>query len=190
MHSSIPGMDDEQIVRKVAAGDREAFAELYDRYAAVLLAQARRILRSQNEAEDLVHDLYLEVWRCADTYEASRGTVRAWLCVRARSRALDRLKAAHLSRRSAQDVNELIELATAEPESMLAMDGDAVRRSLDALPGEQRTVLELFYFDGLSLPEISERLSVPLGTVKSRASRAIGKLRADLSGELGAAGAR
>jgi RNA polymerase sigma-70 factor, ECF subfamily len=188
MHRSMPGLDDEDLVLMIAAGDREAFGELYDRYAAALLSQARRILRSQDEAEDLVHDLYLEVWRCAHTYESSRGTVRAWLAVRTRSRALDRLKTSHHARRSFQDVNDLVELSAPEPESALAWDTEAVRRSLDGLSADQRKVLELFYFDGLSLPEISELLDVPLGTVKSRASRAIGKLRAEL-GEAGAIGA-
>jgi RNA polymerase sigma-70 factor (ECF subfamily) len=178
-------VSDEELVRKIAAGDRVALGDLYDRYAPMVLAQARRILRNDIEAEDLVHDVYLEVFRCAHTYETARGSVRAWLSVRVRSRALDRLKRSRLGRRVPGDVNdapEVVALASRETASGLKSDAEAVRRALGALPAEQRTVLELFYFDGLSLPEIGEKLSVPLGTVKSRASRGIGRLRAELAG--------
>lgn len=171
---------DEEIVRRIASGDRLALASLYDRYAPLLLAQARRALGSPAEAEDLVHDVYLEVWRQAHSYSSARGTVRAWLSVRLRARALDRLRRAHNARRADGDVTELSDASVDEGSALFRADGEHVRRALAGLPADQRTVLELFYFDGLSLLEIGEKLTVPLGTVKSRASRALSRLRAEL----------
>ena len=175
-----PALGDEDVLRQIAAGDRAALAALYDRYSPLLLAQARRMLKSPSEAEDLVHDVFLEVWRRAHTYTPARGSVRAWLTVRVRSRAVDRLRLARNTRHDAQDVSELADLSAAEPEGTPGLDHDIVQRALAGLPAEQRAVLELFYFDGLSLPEIGERLTVPVGTVKSRASRALSKLRTEL----------
>lgn len=175
--------DDVTLIDGAAAGDRDCLAGLYDRYAPVLLAIGRRILGDRREAEDLLHDVFLEVWRQAGDYDAARGTVRAWLLMRMRSRALDRRKAAAFSRRADAPPAD----AGADPagdDPLLGPDRAAVRRALAALPAEQRQVLELGYFEGLSSSEIAERVRAPVGTVKSRVAAALAKLRAGLGDEV------
>lgn len=171
---------DVTLISGAAAGDRDCLAGLYDRYASALLAIGRRILGDRREAEDLLHDVFLEVWRQAGDYDEARGTVRAWLIMRMRSRALDRRKAAAFSKRADLPAPEAIVDGAAErsEDPALGPDRDAVRRALAELPAEQRQVLELGYFEGLSSSEIAERVRAPIGTVKSRVAAALSKLRA------------
>ena len=171
--------DDRALVARVAGGDQTALGRLYDRYVATLLALARRMLGDAREAEDLVHDLFLEVWRQAGDYDGARGSVRAWILMRLRSRALDRRKSPRLARRSSLDDAPIASLESADDPS-IAADRSRVRRALGGLPGEQRLVLELSYFEGLSSSEIAERETLPLGTVKSRLAAGMHKLRAAL----------
>ncbi|HKA88886.1 MAG TPA: sigma-70 family RNA polymerase sigma factor [Haliangiales bacterium] len=171
--------DDPTLVTRVAGGDTGALARLYDRYAGMLLALARRMLGDAREAEDLVHDLFLEVWRAAGDYDGARGTVRAWILMRLRSRALDRRKSPRLARRSPLDDAPVGDMAAPDDPSMAA-DRSRVRRALVGLPAEQRLVLELSYFEGLSSSEIAERETLPLGTVKSRLAAGMQKLRVSL----------
>jgi len=174
-----------ELITAVAAGDRRGLAALYDRYAPILMGVGTRMLGSRREAEDLLHDLFLEVWRQARHYDAARGSVRTWLLLRLRSRALDRRKAAAWSR--VVSVEDRPGVAERAPEAgaedpLLGPDRTRVHEALAALPGEQRAVLELGYFDGLSSAEIAARLSIPIGTVKSRVAAALAKLRARLAG--------
>lgn len=173
-----PGSDDDddvRLVRAIAAGDRAGLAALYDRYAPILLGLAMRIIRDRREAEDLLHDVFLEVWRSARDYDLTRGRVRTWLVVRMRSRALDVLKSARVSRRSGDA--EALDRMVAEPEPGEAPDRRRVRAVLAELTAEQRRVLELAYFDGLSCSEIATQLAIPIGTVKSRLAAGLGRLR-------------
>ncbi|MBL9100564.1 MAG: sigma-70 family RNA polymerase sigma factor [Myxococcales bacterium] len=163
-------------VAAMARGDTEGLAALYGRYAAIMLATARRILGDPRGAEDVVHDVFLEAWRQAVTYDPARGSVRTWLLVRLRSRALDRCRAAALRR----TVAELPETADDDDASELP-DHQRLRMVLRALPDEQRAVLEHAYFAGLSASEIAAELRIPIGTVKSRLGAALKKLRAALS---------
>jgi RNA polymerase sigma-70 factor (ECF subfamily) len=167
--------EDVEAIRAIAAGDRKGLAALYDRYAPILLGLAMRMIRDRREAEDLLHDVFLEVWRSARDYDLTRGRVRTWLVVRMRSRALDVLKSARVSRRSG-DV-EVLERMVAEPEPGASPDRERVRRVLTELSGEQRQVLELAYFDGLSCSEIATHLAIPIGTVKSRLAAGLSRLR-------------
>jgi RNA polymerase sigma-70 factor (ECF subfamily) len=167
--------DDVALVRAMAGGDRRALATLYDRHASYLLALALRILKSRGEAEDLLHDVFLEVWRSARDYDPGRGRVRTWLVIRMRSRALDVVKSARISRRSGDE--QVLERVVADADLTSSPDQARVRGALSALSPEQRAVLELAYFDGLSCSEMAERLDVPIGTVKSRVAAALTKLR-------------
>ena len=176
------GTEEVELVRAMARGDRSALAALYDRFSPALLAVAVRVLGDRREAEDLLHDVFLEAWRHSAEYDPARGTVRAWLLVRARSRALDRRKSAGVARTTSVDperFNETADDGTNDPST--APDRTTVRRLLLELTAEQRTVLELGYFEGLSSTEIAERLGVPIGTVKSRVAAALGKLRSGLA---------
>ena len=173
--------DDVALITAVANGDRRGLEQLYERYAAILLGVALSVLRgSRQEAEDLLHDVLLEVWQHAGDYDRNRGTVRTWMTLRMRSRAFDRLKSASRSRTvSLEDAPGAEERARrneggATPE--MAPDFAKVRSALSELPVEQRQVIELQYFEGLSCSEAAVRLELPIGTVKSRVAAALRKL--------------
>lgn len=163
-------------MRRVARGDRAALAELYDAHAPAVYGVIRRIVRTDAEAEDVSHDVFVEAWRRASDYEPTRGSVRAWLVIRARSRALDHVKSAAVSR---TDVVSDLASTQDSPDSGLtrASDGRRLLEALGALPEEQREVLFLGYFQGLSSSEIAEAMGTPVGTVKSRVATALSRLR-------------
>jgi RNA polymerase sigma-70 factor, ECF subfamily len=169
---------DAQLVAAMARGDSSALASLYDLHAPVMLALAQRILGSKNDAEDLVHDVFLEAWRRAADYDPQRGTVRAWLVLRTRSRAIDLRKSAKVSRTvSVGDSSWLERLLGGSDETSSSADRELVRRTLRTLPEDQRTVLLLGYFEGLSSSEIASRIAAPIGTVKSRVAKGLSRLR-------------
>lgn len=167
--------DDAHLVSAIGEGDRRALARLYDRHAPTLRATATRLLGDRRDAEDLVHDVMLEVQGHAAEYDGARGSVRAWMLTRLRSRAIDRLKRA--TRVTAVDPVRLFEVACDEDVSASA-DRTRVLRALSTLPDAQRVVLELAYFDGCSSSEIAERVDAPIGTVKSRVAAGLARLRA------------
>lgn len=173
-------------MRRICEGDDGAVAELYDRYAAMALGLAVKIVRDAQEAEDVVHDAFVAIVERADQYRAERGTVAAWLVTTVRNLALDRTRR---RTRRAQITDEELRHEPAEPVqdpeslSWLAREREAVRRALEKLSPAQRQTLEIAFFEGLSYPEIAEREKIPLGTVKSRAARALAALRAALEGE-------
>lgn len=148
------------------------------------------MLGGRREAEDLVHDVFLEAWRRADGYDPVRGTVRAWLLVRLRSRALDRHRAERREPASLDGVGRLDEQVADGEDPALAPDRAAVRRALQTLSREQRAILELSYFQGLSSSEIALHTGTPLGTVKSRMANALARLRAGLNPDGTEGGAR
>jgi RNA polymerase sigma-70 factor, ECF subfamily len=163
----------------MAQGDPEAIATLYDRHAPVMLALARRILGGPADAEDLVHDVFLEAWRHAPEYDASRGSVKAWLVLRTRSRAVDLRRSAARTMVD-YDNRELARADSSTEDAALAPDRARIHRLLQSLPPEQALVLMLGYFEGLSSTEIAARISAPVGTVKSRIASALSRLRSTL----------
>jgi RNA polymerase sigma-70 factor (ECF subfamily) len=177
---------DGELLRRIGSGDVHAVGDLYDRYAPTLLPLALRIVRDRAEAEDVVHDAFVAVSDRAGQYSAERGTVAAWLVTLVRNLAIDRTRRRDRRGALARDVlaHEPTE-EVADPESLAvgASERDKVRRALGTLPEAQRTTLEVAFFEGLSYPEIAERESVPLGTIKSRAARAIASLREALARE-------
>lgn len=174
---------DADLLAAMARGDSDALGELYDRYSSLLLATAIRILGGRREAEDLVHDVLMEVWqKCAD-YDEGRGSVRTWILIRLRSRALDRCRRAGRVRVETIEDRTIDDLGPAPgDEPGQGLDHARVRRVLAELPAAQRQVLELAYFEGLSASEIAERLAIPIGTVKSRTAAGLSKLRAAIEG--------
>ncbi len=174
--------EDVAIVHAIARGDREALAQLYDRHAGVMLALAQRIVGRGAEAEDVIHDVFLEAWRHAADYDRTRGSVKSWLLLRTRSRSLDVQKSARVSKQAGGlDDSWLAQLGDGSSDAASAPDRARVRGVLVALPAEQREVLLLGYFEGLSSSEIAERVGIPLGTVKSRVAAALTALRDALS---------
>ena len=174
---------DHRCIERIAAGDSDALAELYDRYSDLLYSLAVRIVGGASDAEEALQDTWMQAWRNASSYDASRGGVGAWLVTIARSRALDRVRSLG-SRRRAETL-AAAEIAAEPPPSapdpatgyarrMLRKD---VLTAMTALAPQQRVVVELAYFEGLSQTEIAERMSAPLGTVKSWTRQALLKLR-------------
>ena len=177
---------DEALVRAIANGDSGALAALYDRHAPLMLGLARRIVAGKSEAEDIVHDVFVEAWRRAADYDAGRGSVKAWLLLRTRSRAIDYRKSAGVSRTVATgDTTWLASLIDPREDDSEAPDRARVRSVLARLNVEQREVLLLGYFDGLSSSEIASTLGIPIGTVKSRVAAALSALRAALADQRG-----
>jgi RNA polymerase sigma-70 factor (ECF subfamily) len=171
-HRAFDNADDIELIKRIAARDNQALAELYERHASGLLAIALCIVKDRCEAEDLVHDVLLEAWRAAASYDASRGRVWTWLAVRMRSRCIDRIRTNRP--RTPGDVETLVSSADDEESSP---DHARVRTALENVSPLRRRVLELMYFCGLSHREVAHKLSIPIGTVKSRYAGAIRELR-------------
>jgi RNA polymerase sigma-70 factor (ECF subfamily) len=170
---------DLECIRRLGAGDSSALEELYDRYCPLLYPVALRILRSQTDAEDVIQQAWLQVWRSAASYDPRRGTVAAWLLTVARTRALD-LYRSLASRQRAETQVEVVPVAIAPDPPGVAVQAqlsERVREALESLQPQQRQVLEIAYFQGLSQSEIAERLGAPLGTVKSWTRQGLTRLR-------------
>ena len=169
------------LVNLVADGDRDALGQLYDRTSAQVYGLALRILRNEPAAEEITTDIYLQAYSLAPSYAAERGSPLAWLLTIARSRALDRLRADRTRQRREQDIDVALDLASsaAGPEEISTLAGRqrAVRAALGRLPPDQRELIEIAYFAGLSHSEIASKLGQPLGTVKTRIRKGMQMLR-------------
>jgi RNA polymerase sigma-70 factor (ECF subfamily) len=181
-----PSAVDSALVSRMARGDRGALAELYNRHSARLLALAERILGDRIQAEDLLHDVFLEAWRHAEDYSTERGTVSAWLGLRTRSRAIDQRRASPRSRSLELGETILRELSDPEADPTRTSDRSRLYQALGSMSEEEQVVIVLGYFEGLTSSEIAQRTGSPIGTVKSRTRNALTKLRA-FFGESGAA---
>ena len=182
--SAEPG--DEALLAAIAARRQsDALGQLYDRYNRLAIAVAYRVLGELGAAEDTVQDAFLAVWRRVDSFDPARGTVRSWLLTIVRNGAIDRRRGRHA--RALQDSaldDHAFHLATDGEETFetvaSAVEAEAVRDALAALPPEQREAIELAYFGGLTHQEIAERTGAPLGTIKGRMRLGLHKLRAGL----------
>lgn len=163
-------------VHGMARGERTALAELYRLYAGPMTTLALRILRDHAEGVDLVHDVFLEAWRHAATFDPERGSVKSWLLLRTRSRALDRLRSPSKTRRVAMDEDGRAAIVDSTwPDAVV--DANRLPAALRQLSETELEVLSLGYFEGLSSSEMADALGVPMGTVKSRTRSALNKLR-------------
>jgi len=176
---------DQASLARIAEGDQHALAELYDRHARLVFSLAVRILRERADAEDVVQDVFAQVWSQAGRYDPGRGAVAAWMLTLARSRAIDRLRARRARPESAADsgaADSLADPAAMQDLDLLAAEQvERLRRALDQLPEPQRVALDLAYYEGLTHAEIAARLAEPLGTIKTRIRQAVIKLRESLS---------
>lgn len=170
---------DAELVRAAARGDETAFAALYDRYSPILFGLLLRILRSRPEAEDVLQEVFVQVWQRAASFDEARGRPFTWLVMMARSRALDRLRAVESRERTATAAarEEAEEVSDAARDAERAEEREAVRGALAQIPEAQQRALLLAYFEGLSQSEIAARLGEPLGTVKTRMRAGVMKLR-------------
>lgn len=175
---------DPALLASIVKGDQQAFSHLYDHSSTLLYTLALRILGTREEADELLQDVYLEVWRKVARYDIGRGTPIAWLITLTRSRAIDRLRA-----RSVRGQNATVPLDTTVSSrtadlgpSPYETQADqelriAVGNAITSLPAAQQQAIELAYYDGLSHNEIAARLNQPLGTVKTRIKLGMSKLR-------------
>lgn len=179
---------DRELVQRLRRGDEDAFRGLFGRYAPAAKALALRVVRQSHLAEEIVQEAFLAVWRNPDGYDSERGTVRSWLMGMVHHRAVDLVRREEAYRRRAEDsIPGALEEQADHAEDVVEMLGlpeerRIVRAALDELPDEQRDVLTLMYFGGLSQTQIAEKTGTPLGTVKSRTLLGMRRMRSALEG--------
>jgi RNA polymerase sigma-70 factor (ECF subfamily) len=177
------GRTDAELIADVGGGDRIAFEELYRRYARSVLGIALRRIGDRGRAEDATQETFASIWRSASRFDPSRGEATSWLYTVARNAIVDGLR-----RRRELPVDEAPEIAAPEPGPDDAVEQGwvswRVHRALEVLPEQERSLVELAYWGGLSQSEIAEYLSIPLGTVKTRTRSALRRLADELDGEL------
>jgi RNA polymerase sigma-70 factor (ECF subfamily) len=190
-HNSQLDLSNEQtLIERLRARDQSALSSIYDYYSSVVYALALRITCHQAEAKEVVVDTFWQVWRQADRYEPSRGSLGAWIMTIARSRALDHRRTMQRFPMAESDEWAQIEAAqqttgdNPEQQMWLSEQASRVRAALDELTAAQREAIELAFYHGLSHSEIAERLGEPLGTVKTRIRLGLMKLRERLSVQL------
>ena len=174
------------LLERVALGDSAALRALYERCSGRAFSIALRILRSRHEAEEVLQETFLHVWRRAKDYDAVRGGPEAWIVTIARSRAIDRLRSAGVAARAVENKDDFAPTAANPMPIEMAeqrQSRELVEIALKELPPEQRAVVELAYFEGLTQREIADRTGDPLGTVKTRVRLALFKLASVLKGE-------
>ena len=175
---------DVALIKAIAAKDEAALAQLYDRYRVILFGLLMRILGNREEAEDVLQEVFLQVWRKAEDFDETRGRPFTWLVTLGRSRGIDRLRtlasrerAAEAGAKGASD-----EISDAASDAFRSEQRGLVNNALAQLPDEQKGPLMLAYFDGLTQSEIATRLGAPLGTVKTRMRTGLMRLRELLAG--------
>jgi len=168
---------DNELLRAVARGDESALAQVYDRYRLILFGLIVRILHSREEAEDVLQEVFLQVWRRAKDFDEARGRAFTWLVTLARSRALDRLRSLGARARLAEAAPPIEYIGDAATDVFQSEQAEVIRRALAQIPVDQRQALFLGYFEGLTQSEIAARLGAPLGTVKTRMRTGMAKLR-------------
>jgi RNA polymerase sigma factor (sigma-70 family) len=178
--------EDLELHRRLAAGDRTAFDELYERYAPIAYGLALRLTGQQALAQDVVHDAFLAIWRAPEAFDPARGALRTFFLSLVHHRGVDAIRREQRLRARQARAANLEPVAGEDPsesvaeEDFLAQRRHEVRLALEDLPLEQRQVLEMAYFGGMTQVRIAEELGIPLGTVKTRTFAALRKLRREL----------
>jgi len=171
---------DAALIDRIVQRDESALAALYDRYAGMLSSVLNRILRDTQAAEEILQDIFYQLWRTAARFDASRGSLPGWLVVIARNRAISRLRKHNPA--GGEEIGENSVVLPLNLENLVAQREmlARVKGALEALPREQRAVLELAYFEGMTHSEIARHTGDPLGTVKTRLRTALETLRRNL----------
>jgi len=178
------------LMTRVVARDAEAFAELTGKYSALIFSTAFKVLNHYEDTEDVMSEVLATIWKKADTYHPKKGSLVTWICTTTRNRAIDRVRS--VQRRSAlyDRFEEKIdadspEAATTGREALYLSDARNILQSaVVSLSPEQREVIELAYFEGLTQKQIAERIDSPLGTVKARIRRGVERLRLSINDSL------
>jgi RNA polymerase sigma-70 factor (ECF subfamily) len=157
---------DSMLVSAIRSGDEQAMAELYERYSSIVYSVALRVLGDTGAAEDILQEVFIQLWRSPDVFDATRGSLPGWLAVITRNRAIDSLR----KRRPEADITDVI--VSIEPDLVGAAQStralEKIRGALGGMPAPQRSALEMAFFDGLTHAEIAEKTGEPLGTIKTR----------------------
>jgi RNA polymerase sigma-70 factor (ECF subfamily) len=179
---------DRVLMRRLAARERGALGELFDRHGSAVLGLLIRMLRRREEAEELMQEVFLQAWNNAESYRPEISAPRSWLLMIAHSRAIDQIRSRVARRRREEEVGKVAQLnghPIALPEGLDRLERSErkrlVARALEKLGEDQRTAIELAFFAGLTHREVAEKLDAPLGTVKSRILLGMKKLRAHLA---------
>jgi RNA polymerase sigma-70 factor (ECF subfamily) len=189
VNGSIQEASDLDLMARVASLDRAAFGQIYDRYAGLLFSVALRVLRHDKDAEDVVQEVFVQIWNKAASYDSSLGQPSSWFITMVRHRAIDRLRSLRRHYEVVHEISEAPDLESADstawlPEVEGAERSIVVRSALQKLPAEQREAIEFAFFGGLTHEEIATRLQQPLGTIKARIRRGLLKLRDSLEERL------
>jgi RNA polymerase sigma-70 factor (ECF subfamily) len=179
---SLEPIDDVELIQRVGLGDRACFEEFYNRHSALIYSTAYKVLNNADDAEDVLQDVMFMVWEKSPMYEVSRGKPLNWAITMTRNKAIDRLRSVQRRLRLKEDAGREMQPLLPEgsrPESTLDLGekSQIVRSAVMKLNREQREVIEMAYFGGLTQLEISQRLQTPLGTVKARIRRGMQRLR-------------
>ncbi|MBV9310017.1 MAG: sigma-70 family RNA polymerase sigma factor [Solirubrobacterales bacterium] len=187
--AALSGLPDPRLLELACKGKPEAFEVLYDRHSGIAYSLASRICGASGLAEDVVQEAFLSVWRGCDRYDPRRGQVRSWLLGIVHNSAIDRMRrsSVHERRRaSSEGIEERLEAPERTDEEVVDREqAKAVRSALATLPEEQRRVIELAYFDGLTHTQIATTLEQPVGTIKGRMRLGLLKLQSRLRGHAG-----
>ena len=175
-----PRASDAALIERIVQRDQTALAALYDRYGGMLSSVLNRILRDTQAAEEILQDIFFQLWRNPSRFDAARGSLPGWLMVIARNRAISRLR--HHNPAAGGELAEAAAVSTVNIETAAAQQQliGRVKGALENLPAEQRAAIELAYFEGMSHSEIAQRTGDPLGTVKTRLRSAVESLKRTL----------
>jgi RNA polymerase sigma-70 factor (ECF subfamily) len=167
--------NDAALVSAIRAGDESAMAALYDRYSSIVYSVALRVLGDTGAAEDVLQEVFMQLWRNPAAFDSGRGNLAPWLAVIARNRAIDQIR----KRPAMTDIEDVV--ISIEPdmagEAARSVAMEKVRGTLGNMPAAQRTALEMAYFEGFSHTEIAEKTGEPLGTIKTRIRSGLLSLR-------------
>jgi RNA polymerase sigma-70 factor, ECF subfamily len=180
---------DVELLRHIAAGDRAAFAEFYDRHSTLMYSVAFKILNDASESEDVLQEVFLQIWEKSKSFDPKLGKAASWAVILVRNKAIDRIRASQRRSRLAEEAGTESAIANEVSETVNENlhgheNAKLIQTAIVDLPAEQRQAIELAYFSGLTQNEISEKLNTPLGTVKARIRRGLLKLRDQLEGLL------
>ena len=178
-HSRI---SESELIIKIADKDRSAFSELYNRFSASVFKWSLRIVRDRDEAEEVVQEVFLQIWKSAKSYNSERGEIATWIINITKSRSIDKLRNTKFKRKNISIGEELLTkkrsgLMTEEKTE----DRNIIKNALEKLPAEQKRAIEIVFFGGFTHHEAAEKLQIPVGTIKTRIRLAVSKLRVDLS---------
>lgn len=175
---------EEELVSLLKSKDQKGFNILYNNYSGALFGVINKIVQSDDDANDLLQDTFLKIWRNIDNYDSSKGSIFTWMMNIARNLSIDRVRSADF-RDSSQNISmeqNIIYQVDSEYQAVMDVDSIGLRKVVDNLKPEYRQLIELVYYKGYTQAEVSEEYGIPLGTVKTRIKAAVGSLRAMLSG--------